>query len=424
MASAPASRLAAEEKHRAASSDPAPLMFAELLPNLRQLVVAIALQKGGKVPKIRMVGNALTIAWEAAAAATTLNSAEGGEGGYTFKLNLGCKLDARKTSVRAIRGQSLVYVKIPLERNAMLPSPMRVPYSWELDPSQVSTLYCRTCGNRLSRNKPREILPLPSPHWMELTDLWYCAGRESSSLLAKVAEAPLKATPGKWLVGSIDILIHSEDINSHSIIRHMPKRGRDEDEVWAPVTCRRCRALIGSQQIVEEPSKRKKQPSPSSSQLPSSSWPTELTIASSVIANPGRSSDDDAWTSSNLRIEKSCISTADSLDLTLPTVVPVVRPHGAVRSLNRSKLQPKPPQGITKKGGGAESAPKTTPDILRRAECCPGNRCLSRARMRYVVDRDEEQGERKGSRGLEIRDYAKAKVENNWPCWLEIYGEL
>lgn len=59
-----------------------------------------------------------------------------------------------------------------------------------------SVLYCRACRNplTLAARPPTRILPLPSPYWQEIGDLWYCHNAEVAVIKTDLALVP---GPGK-----------------------------------------------------------------------------------------------------------------------------------------------------------------------------------------------------------------------------------
>ncbi len=93
-------------------------------------------------------------------------------------------------------------VKIPLPQNFVITDETDdFPTADELDIKRMRVLCCRDCGLPLTapvpvpvpgaagtdqalstRLSPNRILPLPSPYWQELVDLWYCHNAEASAL--------------------------------------------------------------------------------------------------------------------------------------------------------------------------------------------------------------------------------------------------
>lgn len=170
---------------------------------------------------------------------------------------------------------------IPLTHTCALPSVV----------DSLERMTCRHCGGPLVRqasqadsssqdqtithHTPRRVHPLPSEHWLELTDLWVCA-----QLAPAMPADEIRAAPGQFLIGAHHVLMHPDDLASERVrvgsreaLCHR-EEGEEEEEVgeetakcareaekaalsmleeeWAVLECRQCGADIGSALIPRE----------------------------------------------------------------------------------------------------------------------------------------------------------------------------
>jgi len=86
------------------------------------------------------------------------------------------------------------------------------PLPSELRVDNVGRLHCRFCSQPLSQ-APTRILPLPSPYWKELSELWYCHNKES----ALISKAEIKATPGLFMSGETHLVLHPSDVEEECL---------------------------------------------------------------------------------------------------------------------------------------------------------------------------------------------------------------
>lgn len=84
-----------------------------------------------------------------------------------------------------------------------------LPSASELLPASYPALYCRRCLCPLLVEPPLRVRPLPSSHWSELTDLWYCHNTNDNSYLDQLVQHAVKAQQHTLLVGREELRLHS-----------------------------------------------------------------------------------------------------------------------------------------------------------------------------------------------------------------------
>lgn len=151
-------------------------------------------------------------------AAVTVSAAGGvrveGAGACPFPSNAPGRAEAANASVRRWRGEEdeaeeWIEVIVPLGTRASPRAELAravlrdLPSADELDRSLLRGLWCAFCGSALASGPPSRALPLPSPHWQELTELWFCHASQDIPL----ASADLAARDGDWLVGETHVQV-------------------------------------------------------------------------------------------------------------------------------------------------------------------------------------------------------------------------
>lgn len=328
-------------------------VFVEVLPGLRRVSICVGADSQGRHPVVQVEGPQVVCAWPG--------------GGKTAGVSLGCRLDA-KSATRIVRGK-FTFISVPLAKGYRIDPPLELPFSSELDVKRIQALYCRACGHRLtpsSRGPPAAILPLPSPHWMDLSALWYCHEESVPSKLLQLAKTPAKAQAGRWLVGRIHILMHTIDVDSAAVRAHAPKRLDGDTQAWAPLTCSGCGVLLGAKRLrfgenVKDDSVRLE----------------KCRLAAEPVAEvASKSSKPAALTPSRPMSVDLAATGLTSGGTSLPTLgLPV--PGGASRSVGGGL-------GFSRRNAAGADAGRPLAPLggPGRDRCCPGDEC-ARARTRY-----------------------------------------
>ena len=84
-----------------------------------------------------------------------------------------------------------------------------LPSAFELQPTSYPTLFCRRCLSPLLTDPPVRVKPLPSSHWSELTDLWYCHNTNDNSHLDHLIQHAVRAKQHTLLVGREEVRLDS-----------------------------------------------------------------------------------------------------------------------------------------------------------------------------------------------------------------------
>lgn len=137
--------------------------------------------------------------------------------------------------------------------------------------AEVNTLCCRTCKNPFILNPINKVLSLPSPHWLELADMWLCLccnpsnahhNHDHQGLNHQHPTLPLnqdiQAKPNCCLVGTTHILLHVSNIQGiHPVANHSGDKiniygelNTNSSRGWIFVGCVSCSATIGFAQQV------------------------------------------------------------------------------------------------------------------------------------------------------------------------------
>eukprot|EP00899_Mesostigma_viride_P009607 jgi/Mesvir1/18648/Mv17150-RA.1 len=77
--------------------------------------------------------------------------------------------------------------------------------------------FCRACGYRLLQQPISAVKALPSPHWLELAEHWYCGsccGGDRSLALVELLQARLRAKPGVGLLGLSTVTLAAGDLRA------------------------------------------------------------------------------------------------------------------------------------------------------------------------------------------------------------------
>eukprot|EP01117_Protostelium_nocturnum_P001321 TRINITY_DN11629_c0_g1_i1.p1 TRINITY_DN11629_c0_g1~~TRINITY_DN11629_c0_g1_i1.p1 ORF type:complete len:234 (-),score=52.20 TRINITY_DN11629_c0_g1_i1:29-730(-) len=134
-----------------------------------------------------------------------------------------------------------------------------------LTQSDLSHLFCKKCSRSLFKSSDKNgdeqiikrVLSMPSPYWLEMSDMWICGCCNSSFDQFPIGE--VSAIPSACLVGDNYLMLHRNDIDLNSI--HLNDRktiillaGTRFETLWAAVECSSCGVQIGIAQT-EEPEK-------------------------------------------------------------------------------------------------------------------------------------------------------------------------
>ena len=84
-----------------------------------------------------------------------------------------------------------------------------LPSAAEMQPASYRALYCRRCLSPLLAQPPQRVLPLPSSHWSELTDLWYCHNTNDNSHLDALIQHAVRAKQHTLLLGREEVRLNS-----------------------------------------------------------------------------------------------------------------------------------------------------------------------------------------------------------------------
>jgi hypothetical protein len=114
----------------------------------------------------------------------------------------------------------------------------------------VSALHCRTCGAKLTKEACfSRVLPLPSPFWHEMADMWICHDDfRCLSPIGKLGASDLRARRGHCLHGEHELLVHADDLVPGSIEWGAAR----PDSLWGMVRCSRCQGPLGVALIGDE----------------------------------------------------------------------------------------------------------------------------------------------------------------------------
>ena len=107
-------------------------------------------------------------------------------------------------------------IRIPLHRaytDATASLSPSLPSSFELQPASYPALYCRRCLSPLLTEQPVRVKALPSSHWSELTDLWYCHNTNDNSHLDHLITHAVRAKQHTLLVGQDELRLSSTGVS-------------------------------------------------------------------------------------------------------------------------------------------------------------------------------------------------------------------
>jgi hypothetical protein len=96
----------------------------------------------------------------------------------------------------------------------------------ELRPANYAVIACAFCGSSMrapdaAPDWVRRVLPLPSPYWQELSDLWFCCDNQSR----RMAEVEIRSHAGAVLVGESEVWLHASDVAPRAIKREAAESG-------------------------------------------------------------------------------------------------------------------------------------------------------------------------------------------------------
>jgi len=187
------------------------------------------------------------------------------------------------------------------------------PTARELDSHEYSNIYCRACGTPVLAPSPAPVQPipsestlssnlpcvsssppcrsaykvcgLPSAHWRELTELWFCA-TTGNAHLDRLAAAEWGSVPGRILLDRMELRIHAGDLyeiqkmqwreqtSVKRLIARLNKQNQSASNastattpptstpasslpstsLWSPLPCAGCHAMLGSILLTVTPS--------------------------------------------------------------------------------------------------------------------------------------------------------------------------
>lgn len=149
-------------------------------------------------------------------------------------------------------------------------------------PPEYNSIYCRHCASDVfaPRSTPFRVNALPSPYWAELTDLWFCH-TDNNAHVDRIAATKIAVEPGKILLDKIILRVHKDDIvnkaeawRRHASIKKVMRMIKEDQpmgdaesspaatagaapakrEIWSPLPCNGCTAILGSILLTVSPS--------------------------------------------------------------------------------------------------------------------------------------------------------------------------
>lgn len=114
-------------------------------------------------------------------------------------------------------------------------------------PAKASVLHCRGCGARLTSEQGfRRVFSLPSPNWLELSDLWTCEAGSFSGFPRKEIEA----REGALMVGHTFLLLHEDDLVAGTLTGSAGSGTETiRDAQTRPLACAECAMPMGHQDL-------------------------------------------------------------------------------------------------------------------------------------------------------------------------------
>jgi len=213
-------------------------VLLESLSNIGRFVLYIGLPEATCTPEVRLTDTCLDCCVKVGKDSETVIR--------DLHIELGCEVDW-SSCVQQIVDQRYLEVNMRMRQKYCLPST-----SLKNEPfDPVQTLFCRCCDAVLTTGQAfRKILPLPSEHWLELSDLWYCH-KEDEFQQFSLGEIFPKALV--CLVGETYLLINSADLRSNSIdfspeaTYQLVQKLKESNSIkgWHQVMCCRCLCPLG-----------------------------------------------------------------------------------------------------------------------------------------------------------------------------------
>jgi len=129
-----------------------------------------------------------------------------------------------------------------------------------ITPNQLRQIFCKFCGVAIVGTLKQQSIPfqkvlsMPSPYWLELSDLWICGCSNNSFQQFELGE--IKSIQNTCLVGETFLLVHKNDV--HMDILQIKKdklfhttTKKDHESLWAFVSCNRCLSTLGTCQVLQ-----------------------------------------------------------------------------------------------------------------------------------------------------------------------------
>lgn len=144
--------------------------------------------------------------------------------------------------------------------------------------SEYPNLYCRHCGTGVfaPRSSAFRVCALPSPYWSELTELWFCHTADNAHI-DRIAASKIVVSPGTLLVDKLLMRVDRGDLHAqgdawrrHASVQKLVAgikaaasdathamsdiSSSDSRDIWSPLPCSGCPAVIGSILLTITPS--------------------------------------------------------------------------------------------------------------------------------------------------------------------------
>ncbi|CAG8750105.1 6077_t:CDS:2 [Racocetra persica] len=220
-----------------------PIVFAEVLPNVRSMTMNVGLPTEKKSSSLKLGIYPLRISIEHKNKSTAQS--------LQTILNLSQTIETDDKPV-IITSQDSLDIRLKL-RSYVRKKPANQPSVKDILPpfsaselTKLKNIQCVYCKIPLLKtNTLSKIMNMPSEHWLELVDCWMCHQEDYQQ--ARMGDIIVRENIG--LVGNTYFLIHPKDVKSDAV--EIEERLAQVDwskglsKKWRPLNCTRCLCPIG-----------------------------------------------------------------------------------------------------------------------------------------------------------------------------------